>query len=501
MQSRARETGSDRVAARVGTRCTIDRGDMAVAMRIETDRRYRATVVGLLIALAAAASYYLLAPRRVDPDTLWHLATGRYIVEHLSIPSTDVFSWYGIEHHLSWMPQAWLFDVAAFGTWRIGGFGLLYLATAAVTAATVWFVWRLYGLRSGRPLLAVVIAVLTMWGLMPSISPRPQALTFLLLPGLALLLERRKWWWSVPIVLLGVNLHGPVYPLYLAVIAYYALPRRWIVVLACALATAINPAGFALWPYPFTSLPGAGSTPILEFQPVAPVSWPAYLIGLALIFVLLDRRNMPARDLLALIVVIGLSMMALRHMVYLFVLALPLAAPYLRLPSEHLTASTASRPPDSRPPSLMRALDIALIAALGLGVVVVGAKALAAPISPLTGYPVAAARYLRQHHVTRYINEWSDGGYFIFEGMHPMVDGRGDPFISYPGHRRVTIGTEYALAFRLQTDVRALMRRNDITHAVIMRTSPLARVMEQSVDFSPVYRDSVYVIYRFAEKP
>lgn len=467
-------------------------------MRIETHRRYRATVVGLLVAFAAAASYYLLAPRRVDPDALWHLATGRYIVEHLSIPSTDVFSWYGIEHHLSWMPQAWLFDVAAFGTWRLGGFALLYLATAAATAATVGLVYTLFALRSRRPLLAVTVAVLTLWGSLQSISPRPQALTYLLLLVLALLLEHKRWWWSVPIVLLGVNLHGPVYPLYLAVVAYYALPRKWTVLAACTVATLANPAGLALLPYPFVSLPGGSQPVIQEFLPVAPVSWPAYLAGLVLLFALLDRKHMPARDLLGLIALIGLSLTALRHMVLLFVLALPLAAPYLRLPSE----STASVPAATRVPrAFMRAIDLLLVGALALGALSAAVLAIAAPLTPLAGYPVEAVRFLRANHITRYVNEWSDGGFLIFEGMQPMVDGRGEQYFSYPGRRHITIGDEYMLAFRLRSDIRGLLRRNDITHVLLNRESPLVRVLEQSGSFRVVYRDPRYVIYRFAEKP
>jgi hypothetical protein len=43
------------------------------------------TFVGVL---GAARSTAMLS----DPDTYWHLATGRWIVEHAAVPKTDPFS-------------------------------------------------------------------------------------------------------------------------------------------------------------------------------------------------------------------------------------------------------------------------------------------------------------------------------------------------------------------------------------------------------------------------
>lgn len=470
-------------------------GTMGVTMRIEIDRRYRAVVVGLLLAIAGAASYYLLAPRPVDPDALWHIASGRYIVQHHAIPATDVFSWYGIEHHLSWMPQAWLFDVLAFATWRLGGFALIYAITAGLTAATVGLVYWLFALRSGRQLFAVGVAALTLAGVMQSISPRPQATTYLLLLLVALLLEHRRWWWVLPIVLLGVNLHGPLYPLFLAVIAYYVLPHRWPVLAASTAVVALNPAGLALIPYPFLSLQDGIASAIREFAPVAPILWPAYMCGLLVLFVLLDRHAVPARDMLALLVVIALSLAALRHMVFLFMLALPLAAPYLRL---RLNSVAEKLTPQQHPTHAARVLDVALVAVLGLGALWLGISAATAPFTTFSEYPTEAAHYLRSHQITRYMNEWSDGGYLIFIGMQPMVDGRSEPFFSYPGRPRVTIGDEYVSAFTLRSDIRPLIRRNRVSHVLLKRTSRISRVLEQSASFSLVYSDADYVIYESA---
>jgi hypothetical protein len=466
-------------------------------------------MIGLVVVFAASLAYFLLAFRQADPDMFWHLASGRYILTHHVVPNTDVFSWYGIQHHLSWMPQAWLFDVLAYAVWLLGGFRLLYVVTALATAAVIGMVYWLFELRSGNRLLALAVTVLATLGVMPAVAPRPQMCTYALLLGLALLLEHRKWWWAVPVVLLGVNLHGPVYPLYLLVVAYYTLPKRWPVLAACAAAVLATPSGMALVPYPFLSLLGNGAN-IQEFAHVAPVEWPAYLAGLLLVIALLDRRATPAKELVGLLGLIVLSLEALRHTVFMFVLALPLVAPYLELPSRRRSAveDSAQGVPANASEDVaasgvcsasggrfVAVLDWILIVVLVIGATATTVRAAVQPVDPFRDYPEQASRYLQAHGITRYFNEWGDGGFLIFRGMQPLVDGRGDPFYSYPGRPSVTIGTEYMRVWYLETDFRPFLARNGITHLLLHQSSALSMVLEQSASFRAVYRDSTYVVY------
>jgi hypothetical protein len=477
---------------------------MAEPPRIETDHRYRALVVGLALVITASLAYYALALRQADPDTFWHIATGRYIVANGSVPSTDVFSWYGIEHQLAWMPQSWLFGVLVYGAWSLGGFSLVYAATAVAAAAIAGFVYWLFALRSGNRMLALAVAFITMLGIMPSIAPRPQMLTYVLLLGLALLLEHRKWWWAVPVVLLGVNMHGPLFPIYLLVVAYYAWPKRWPILAACAAVVIATPNGLALLPYPFLSLTG-NPTGIMELNAVAPMQWPIYLIALIGIVALLDRRDMRARDSLGLLALVVLSLAGLRHMVFIFMLALPLAAPFLKLPSQRSThagsdaglpaegAASATGP--ARSSRRVAVLDRILVAVLLTGAIVAAFFAVTRQIEPFREYPEQAALYLRSHSITRYFNEWPDGGFLIFLGMQPLMDGRGEPFLPYPGRPPVTIGIDYTAVWDLRTDCRPFLDGNGITHLLIRQSSQLSRVLEQSPDFRVVYRDTVFIVY------
>ena len=55
-----------------------------------------------------------------DDDVFWHLATGRYIIETGTVPSTDVFGF--ITEGQEWMPFEWGWDVVTFFIFEATGY-------------------------------------------------------------------------------------------------------------------------------------------------------------------------------------------------------------------------------------------------------------------------------------------------------------------------------------------------------------------------------------------
>jgi hypothetical protein len=72
-----------------------------------------------------------------DGDVSWHIATGRWILEHGRIPTTDPFSftWAG----KPWVPIEWLAEVIYASAYGLAGYAGV---AAVVTAALVWFAYR-----------------------------------------------------------------------------------------------------------------------------------------------------------------------------------------------------------------------------------------------------------------------------------------------------------------------------------------------------------------------
>src|SRR5258706_10957088 len=81
-------------------------------------------VCGAPLALTAVFAF-----RRIDDfDTWWHLATGRWIVEHRMIPATDVLS-HTVRGH-PWINLEWAYEVVIYLLYSAGGPVLLSLAAA-----------------------------------------------------------------------------------------------------------------------------------------------------------------------------------------------------------------------------------------------------------------------------------------------------------------------------------------------------------------------------------
>ncbi len=75
-----------------------------------------------------------------DPDPWWHLATGRWIVEHHAIPHVDPFSF--TVAGAPWSAVDWLADLVMYGSWALGGDAGL----GALTALSAFVMLALLGL-------------------------------------------------------------------------------------------------------------------------------------------------------------------------------------------------------------------------------------------------------------------------------------------------------------------------------------------------------------------
>jgi tetratricopeptide (TPR) repeat protein len=197
-----------------------------------------------------------------DSDTCWHLATGRYVWEHRTIPSADVLSFAS-----AGMP--WIYppfgQVLLYLTYRVGGYAALSWLSAFACVGIVAYLIR----RRTMPSLALAMLAI------PSIAYRtaPRADLFSTVLFAVLLgelwafhrYERRRLWIVPVLMLLWVNLH-PGFIAGLAVIAAYivfeagdlafasmretALRRfkeAWPWLMAGFVATFVNPWGFRIY--------------------------------------------------------------------------------------------------------------------------------------------------------------------------------------------------------------------------------------------------------------
>jgi hypothetical protein len=201
----------------------------------------------------------------------WHLASGRWVLEHRSVPAIDPFSF--TSGGTEWIDHEWLFQISVAVIDGIGGAAALVGFRSAVVAALA-VVLLLIGLRSGLgPPAALLMSSVCLVGARPRFFLRPELVTLLVVPiVVAVFLHRsrcRSRWWVVALAALtaiNANAHGGavVIPVLLggllgAEAMSMAVTRRWemktlrsgaLGVAATAAALLVNPYGWRLLTVP-----------------------------------------------------------------------------------------------------------------------------------------------------------------------------------------------------------------------------------------------------------
>ncbi len=188
--------------------------------------RLRDALVWLAVLIGSA---FALRPLDAS-DTWWHLAAGRWIAEHRTIPATDVLSFTVPDS--AWINLQWLYDVLLYGTFRMAGPDGVVLVGVLLCTATL----ALLAMQVRRWLGPVASALLIAWVTLIAQErfwARPEVLSFLLLQLVLLLVgsarrgRGRRVWWLVPLMVLWVNTHA-LFVLGVLVIACAVIPL-WLV--------------------------------------------------------------------------------------------------------------------------------------------------------------------------------------------------------------------------------------------------------------------------------
>src|SRR5262249_31437701 len=144
------------------------------------------------LAAALAIAYALFAGLHTvdDFDTGWQIATGRYIVQHKTIPSTDVLSYTvsGTEWIYPWLGQVILY--LTFAT--IGFTGLSLLTCAATVCTTAALLWE-------RRTVTALLAVLAVPSIVYRTNARSELFTTVLFTVFFVLLWRYHRGQRVPL--------------------------------------------------------------------------------------------------------------------------------------------------------------------------------------------------------------------------------------------------------------------------------------------------------------
>ncbi len=460
---------------------------------------------GLLPLWVGAGIYalFLLAGNRllIDPDTMWQITVGQWIIDNSTVPETDVYSF--TMRGQPWISTQWLAQVlyakayASFG-WS----GPVVLAASAISATFALLAKFLCRRLSESATLVFVAAALALT--VPHLLARPHVLALPVMVawvgGMIAAADRRRApsFWLLPLMALWANLHGG-FVFGLVLIAPIALdavvsaePRlraplilRWAAFgFAALLASWCTPYGWnALLASQKILGLGAALPLIMEWRPADFGSLGALEVCLLLGIGLALYRGIRLPPL-RIVLLLGLLHMALAQGRAGEILALlgplVLAAPLAR------QIGGAEPVPSSAAPRGV------LFAGVGL-VLLAGTMAYASVhrFEPHTrGSPVAAVAALKQLNLSRVFNDYDFGGYLIANGVAPFIDGRtelyGEKF--FVDHNAASGLMQPENLFRLLEQYRI--------EATLMRTQSAATKLLDHIDgWHKVYADDIATIH------
>ncbi len=400
-------------------------------MSLSIDRR------DIIVAffVVAAVSVALFAPGTLnDPDTWWHVKVGEWILDHGQAPRVDL--WSATRLGQPWTAHEWLSEAIMALAYRGAGWAGVVSVCAVALGCAIWIL----GQTVARHLEGTALAVVLMLGISlmaPSLLARPHilALPLVALWSAELFRAREEGrmpsYWLAPLMVLWANLHGG-WAFGFALAGPFGLEalftaepskrlavfKRWAVFgVVCLAAAAVTPFGVEglLLPVKLLGLKKLG-----EIEEWGPVSFggiePLEIVLVALLGFALTRplKLAPAMTAL-LIILLHLSLSHARHQ-----MLLGMVGPMILC---HPIATSLGVPADVR-----RRLRFAPVISAILALMIIGGR-LAMPLARTDSYPSpisALAAVPAEIRARPVLNQYGFGGYLIWSGVKPFIDGRAE---------------------------------------------------------------------------
>jgi len=495
-------------------RGVCSRSDVAVSQSAQSNRAgaflFGREALPPRWALAAAASALVFCvtvsfPARIlaSQDLYLHIAVGRWILANGLVPDHGIFS--ATMAAAPWVAHEWLAAAGSALLYDHYGWGGILAAVAAPLALAIGALTRSIAPTLG-PAASLCAAVLA-WGLcINHLVARPHVASLpLLVIWLASHVGARHnntvpSFYLAPVMTLWANLHGSfmfglVFTALFAAEAMFESPtvrdaiaagRRWGVFLSAGVAAAM------LTPYGLTGLllplrmmtlgPALGM--VHEWQPStmannAPLLvWSALLLFLAL----WQGVRLPISRLLMLMLLLYMAFAHRRH-AELLGLATPLLLQFAIADVLSRTAPgfTSQWGPLLRPAVRASMLGSALLA-IGIFAFADCRNVVRRPDSYTPAAALSAVEARGVHGPV--LNTLNFGGYLVFRGYQPFIDGRIELY-----------GNEFIARYRALDQLTALLDQYRIAWTIFEPANSRTTVMDNLPGWSRLYADDVAVVH------
>jgi len=469
--------------------------------------------------VAAIAAFAAALARPSNPDTLWHLAIGKWIVTHHAVPDINRFYYSataGFGYDYSWLSQAVLFISYRW----LGGAGIAIL-NAVVAGFIFYLLYRLLERDNANMLVNIAVLCLALVTTTAYLSGRPVMFTVVFFtlevvilsgwaascgPGHSGQSRSRLIWLIPPMAALWANLHPGFAVAPLLILLFLPLGRNArdrLTLAACLAATGaaiiFNPYGWRMYLMP---LEMARALPMLrgltEWTGVS--GWEAVvwggLVALVTCGLSLRRQPLPVALLVAgaaLAAGVSSRNMPLFGVIAVFVLGrtlLPVLAPTLGRVDLIRKFDMKSSPGDRSAIEgaggwfWVVAIPLLLVGAVRLQVAPMGLE------FDFSRYPADAVHHIEDHGYpdNLFVREtWSSYLLWALPDRKLFYDAKG-------GFSREATQAHSELV-KPKAGWRGVVDRYGLSTMLLERGSPLAVVLSEAADWRREYADSLAEVY------
>jgi hypothetical protein len=473
--------------------------------------RYRSTVSFLVVlTFVFLTLVFILAHGKVaDPDLWWHLHNADYLIQHHSLPRSDMYSF--TVPGYPWMNHEWLAELPYYFGWRL--LGLSGIDAVAVAVLTLIFLGVLYlsYRECGNYKAAVLASSYTVFLGRVSFGPRTILFGYVCLVVLLIILQRFRQtghaplWLIPPLFCLWVNTHGSWFIgmiIFSMIVAGGMVRLKWGMIDsepwstsqrksilgawgASVAALFVNPFGARLVFYPL-DLAFRQKLNIEHVEEWVSINFHdarGKFVIVLLILLLVSSLLRPRRwSLSELAVSLFALYSGLTYVRFLFLLGIVIAPALAKIL-------------DFMPP-YRRELDTPIINTFAILLMIAGIAHFWSRESQLQRsvddqYPIQGISYLHAHPPTGpIVNYYLWGGYLNWKdpNLKVFVDGRADIF-EYNG-----VFKDY-LSLLMMEDADSILDKYKARYVLLPLHEPFARFMEHDAKWKAVYRDQLSVLF------
>jgi hypothetical protein len=458
----------------------------------------------LVIAGGCLAMFYILAfiPRALnDGDTYWHLRAGAWMLDNLRVPDFDPFSF--THGGQPWVPHEWLSEVVMTTVYRAGGWTAYVILFAFAGALSMGLLLTRLSRWFGPIALGLTawLAIGCMW---VGMFARPHLLALpIMIYWTGRLLDARSEGrapplWLAFVMALWANLHGSFVfgalvaaPLALEALwekrgdgwpAMLEVVRGWgFFAAACLAAVLFTPNDVHALTYPFQIMTMKTLNGIVEWLPSSFAKMSEFQGAILLVLLVAFSRGVKVPFFRA-VLLLFIFHMALTHQRHTLVLAM-IGPLLLAEPIGRSFGREAPRPLRSVSTVLLVfAIGALAMIALRVSDPVTRKDAVTTPQTALQHVPAA----LRAKPV---LNTYSFGGYLIFSGVKPYIDGRSDMYGDAFFSRHIKLMSGDAAEFD------KAVKDYGLAWTILAPREPLARQMDAKPGWRKLYGDRWAVVY------